>query len=57
MGGKVLVESEEGKGSTFSVTFKVMCKISANNSDSAKIDRDSESGNNLSNSQDNMLPG
>lgn len=27
MGGKVKVESEEGIGSTFSVTFKVMCKI------------------------------
>lgn len=37
MGGKVLVESEEGKGSTFSVTFKVMCKI-LQSSESGKID-------------------
>jgi len=27
MGGKVIVESEIGKGSIFSMTFKVMCKI------------------------------
>jgi hypothetical protein len=57
MGGKVVVESEEGKGSTFSVTFKVMCKISAKSSESVKIDKDSESGKNLSISHDNnMLP-
>ena len=39
MGGKVLVESEEGKGSTFSVTFKVMCKISGHGQ-SGKIDKE-----------------
>jgi hypothetical protein len=49
MGGKVLVESEEGKGSTFSVTFKVMCKISGHGQ-SGRIDRENLSGNNLSGS-------
>jgi signal transduction histidine kinase len=28
MGGKVTVASEVGKGSTFTMTFKSMCKIS-----------------------------
>lgn len=27
MGGKVIVKSEVGKGSTFSVTFKTMCSM------------------------------
>ena len=49
MGGKVLVESEVGKGSTFSVTFKVMCKISANGQ-SSKSDVEILSARNLSGS-------
>ena len=35
MGGKVIVESEEGKGSTFSMTFKVMCKVFESNNTSS----------------------
>ena len=27
MGGTVKVQSEEGKGSIFSIIFKVMCKV------------------------------
>ena len=49
MGGKVLAESEVGKGSTFSVTFKVMCKISASGQ-SSKSDVENLSARNLSGS-------
>jgi len=36
MGGEVLVESELGKGSTFSVTFKVMYQITDQHSNSSE---------------------
>jgi hypothetical protein len=38
MGGKVIVESELGKGSTFSMTFKVMCKVTESHIASSHMD-------------------
>lgn len=38
MGGKVIVESELGKGSTFSMTFKVMCKVFESNNASSLLE-------------------
>lgn len=45
MGGRVLVESELGKGSTFSVTFKVMYQIndSIDKSLSSEVERSANS--------------
>ena len=42
MGGTVKVESVVGEGSTFSITFKVMCKL-MDNSQTVKSDSSQKS--------------